>query len=440
MTQSSSSGRISRRSLVRGAAYGAGVLALPGMVAACDSGGGKGGTSGGRQTITLGSNYSDPLPEKGLADAMAAYQAKSGNTVRINTVEHDSYQLNITRYLAGSPDDVVSWFAGYQMRSFAARGYAADISDLWSRFRGFNDALKAASTGADGKQYFVPWYYYPWALFYRKSTFRQKGYTPPATWDDLIRLVQQIRKDGGIPLGLCDKDGWPAMGTFDYINMRANGYQFHVDLMAGRESWTDPRVKNVFGLWSTLFPYYNQGANDLTWQELGQRYADKQVAMVVFGTPHVGQQIPADQASDIGAVPFPQIDPANARDSVEAPIDGFMLAKKARNTDGARDVLKFIATREAENAYLRSDSNNIAVNSGADTSGYNALQKVAVDLISGARHVSQFLDHDTRPDFAQTVALPGIQSFINNHSPSDVDALCASLEAQKKSIFSTPVS
>ena len=36
------------------------------------------------------------------------------------------------------------------------------------------------------------------------------------------------------------------MGTFDILNMRINGYQFHVDLMAGKEKWTDPKVKAVF--------------------------------------------------------------------------------------------------------------------------------------------------------------------------------------------------
>ena len=36
------------------------------------------------------------------------------------------------------------------------------------------------------------------------------------------------------------------MGTFDILNLRLNGYDFHVDLMAGKEKWTDPKVKAVF--------------------------------------------------------------------------------------------------------------------------------------------------------------------------------------------------
>ena len=46
-------------------------------------------------------------------------------------------------------------------------------------------------------------------------------------------------------------DGWPAMGTFDILNMRMNGYEFHIDLMAGKEKWTDPKVKAVFEKWAS---------------------------------------------------------------------------------------------------------------------------------------------------------------------------------------------
>ena len=38
-----------------------------------------------------------------------------------------------------------------------------------------SDAFKKASTGADGKQYFVPITNYPWAVFYRKSVFEKNG-------------------------------------------------------------------------------------------------------------------------------------------------------------------------------------------------------------------------------------------------------------------------
>ncbi|WP_055588231.1 ABC transporter substrate-binding protein [Streptacidiphilus griseoplanus] len=425
---------VSRRRLLRGAVAGAGAVALPSLLAACSSGPKRSGDSA-NGTVTLGSNASDPVPRKAYTDVIAGYHSSSGRTVDVRTTDHNTFQENINRYLQSRPDDVFMWFAGYRMQFFAAKGLLDDINDLWQGFTGFSQALKDQSTGQDGKQYFVPFYYYPWAVFYRKSVFQQHGYQIPKTLDEYTALAKQMQKDGLVPIALGDKDGWPAMGTFDYLNMRANGYEFHKSLMAGKEAWTDPKVKHVFDLWRGLMPYHDKGANGRTWQEAAQTLAQKKSGMAVFGLPHPGQQFAEADRGDLDFFAFPEIDPQWGQDSVEAPIDGFLLPRRGGDKDGARQLLKYLATPAAEEAYIAGDPNNIAVNSAADTSKYGPLQQKAVQLVSSAKHVSQFLDRDTRPDFASTVMIPAIQQFINN--PKDVDGLVNDIERQKKSIFAT---
>ncbi|MFE7131796.1 ABC transporter substrate-binding protein [Streptomyces sp. NPDC057638] len=427
---------MSRRGVLRGAALGAGAVTLPSLLAACSSGPGGDG-----RTITLGSNSSDAVPKRAFADAFAAYEKQSGEgrEVKVNTVDHNTFQENINRYLQGKPDDVFMWFAGYRMRFFAKKGLLHDISDIWSRFEGFSPALKAQSTGEDGKQYLTPYYYYPWAVFHRKSVFETYGYTAPRTLDDYLALAKRMRKDKLVPIAFCDKDGWPAMGTFDYINMRANGYAFHRRLMAGEESWTDRRVKQVFDLWRGILPYCQPGANGRTWQEAATSLQRRETGMAVFGLPHPGTQFPTADHGDLDFFPFPEISPEHGQDAVEAPIDGFLMARKSKNLKhdkamaSAKDLLSWLATGEAEDIYLAGDPNNIAVSDRADTSAYTPLQKKAVGLVSGAKHISQFLDRDTRPDFSSTVMVPAIQSFINN--PKDVDGLVNGIERQRKTIF-----
>lgn len=421
---------MSRRKLLRGAAVGVGAVTLPALLSACGSGPG-----GNKNEVTVGSNASDPVPKKAYAAAFAAYEKKSGKKVKVNTKDHNDFQENINRYLQGSPDDVFMWFAGYRMQYFAEKGLLTEISDVWNSFSGFSDALKEQSTHAS-KQYFVPYYYYPWAVFHRKSLFQQKGYQQPKTWDQFIALAKQMTKDG-TPVAFCDKDGWPAMGTFDYINMRLNGYDFHKSLMAGKEAWTDTKVKNVFDTWRELMPYYQKGALGRTWEEAGQSLQQRKTGMAVFGMPHPGTQFPANERDDIDFFAFPEMDTQYGQDAVEAPIDGFLIAKKSKNVSGAKALLKWLGTPAAEGDYLALDPNNVAVNSGADTSKYSALQKKSAALVSGAKQISQFMDRDTRPDFASTVMIQSIQDFISN--PKDVDGLCNSIERQKKSIFSQPV-
>jgi len=385
---------LSRRTLMRGTALGAGALALPAALAACGGDDDKGSDSGSKE-VSFGSNYSDPVPKTAMESVLKGYESKASKTVKINTVDHNTFQENINRYLQGTPDDVFTWFAGYRMQFFASQSLAADISDVWSAVgSGFTDALKKASTGEDGKQYFVPFYYYPWAVFYRKSVFQQRGYTPPKTLDEFKALCEKMKTDGLNPIAFADKDGWPAMGTFDYLNMRINGYDFHVKLMAGKESWTSSQVKQVFDTWRGLLPYHQPGANGRTWQEAAQSLVAKQSGMYLLGA-FVGEQFTDADRADLDFFAFPEINSQYKQDAVEAPIDGFMVSKKAKNTSGAKDLMKYLATPDAELLFLKSSPNNVATHKDADTSGYSQLQKKCAELVGGAKQVSQFLDRDT---------------------------------------------
>jgi multiple sugar transport system substrate-binding protein len=423
--------QLSRRALLISGA--AGVAAAYGLTASRGSAA-RLPMAASASTVTVGSNYSDPVPKKAMASVFKKFTQRTGTPLKVNTVDHNTFQQQINSYLQGKPDDVFTWFAGYRMQFFAQKGLATPIDDVWKSLTPqFSPALKAASTGLDGHQYFVPIYNYPWAVHYRKSVFKQHGYTIPTTWDQYIALAKKMKGDGLTPLSFTDKDGWPAMGTFDYLNMRTNGYQFHINLMRGIESWDAPKVKAVFNHWRELLPYYQDGALGLTWEEGAQSLVKKETGMYLLGT-FVGTQFTnsADHA-DLDFFAFPSINPKYGQDSVEAPIDGFMLSKKPKNLAGAKSLLKFLGSATAANTYLATDPNDVGTNKFTSTAHYNALQKKSVKLISSAKHISQYMDRDTRPDFASTVMIPALQQFLNN--PKDVNGLVKSIQKQKKAIF-----
>jgi multiple sugar transport system substrate-binding protein len=431
-------GRVGRRGFLKGAA-GAGVaLSLPGLLAACggdddSSTGGGGGGGKPTGTVTIGSNASDAVPKKAFADVFAAFEATGKVKTKVNTVDHNTFQEQINNYLQGSPDDVFTWFAGYRMRFFAAQGLAGDISDVWEKVgANFSDSFKKASTGDDGKQYFVPIYNYPWVLMYRKSLWTERGYTPPATLDELKTLSGAMKKDGLAPIAFADKDGWPAMGTFDILNMRINGYDFHVSLMAGEESWEDAKVKQVFDTWAGLLPLHQEGSLGRTWQEAAQSLVQKKTGMYLLGT-FASQQFEGADLDDLDFFAFPEVAAEHGQDSIDAPIDGFMMASKPKNETGAKALLEYLASADAENIYLKTDPGDVGANNQVDTSGYNSVQKKSAEIISSTANIAQFLDRDTRPDFASTVMIPALQDFIKN--PGDIDGLTSSIEKQKKSIF-----
>jgi multiple sugar transport system substrate-binding protein len=432
---------VSRRTLLKGFGGAVGAAALPAALVGCGgdddgaSSAGSGSESKQVGTVTMGSNASDPVPKASYEKVFAAFKTETGGTVKVNTVDHNTFQEQINSYLQGRPDDAFMWFAGYRMQFFAQRGLATEISDVWGKIgANYSEALKNASTGLDGKQYFVPFYYYPWAVFYRKSVFDANGYEVPKTLDEFKALATQMMDDKIVPLAFADKDGWPAMGTFDILNLRINGYDFHMQLMKGEASWQDPKVVQVFETWRELLPFHQAGALGRTWQEAAQALSGKKAAMYVLGM-FVGQQFDEADREDLDFFAFPEIDSNIGADTLDAPIDGFMLSKDPENEEGAKALLEFLAGPEAQNTYLANDPNNIATNSKADTSSYSALQKKAVELVSSASNITQFMDRDTRPDFASTVMIPALQDFIKN--PDDVAGLTKQIEDQKKTIFTS---
>lgn len=378
--------------------------------------------------VTFGSNYSDEKPKA----AMAAAIASTGIDVSINTIDHNSYQENFNTYIQ-QPDDVMAWFAGYRMRAFARKGVVGDISDVWSGIEGYGEGFKSASSGLDGKQYFVPFYFYPWAVHYRKSLFEEKGYATPTTWDEFKALCDQMTADGITPLCAANDGRWPQMGMFDMLNLRVNGYDFHVSLMGGNEDWTDDRVKAVFAAWEEILPYYQPDPNGRTWQDAANALGDKSAGMYLLGTfvtANFDSEAQADIIDDIDFFLFPEINPEHGQDAIEAPIDGFMMAAAPKNVEGAKALLAGLATAAAQDAYIAVDPSVVGAHDDTDTSSYNALQRKSAEAVGSSKYIAQFLDRDTDPDFAANVVGIGLADFLA--SPANIDSILADIEAKKQ--------
>jgi multiple sugar transport system substrate-binding protein len=394
---------------------------------------GSGGTTGG--SISFGSNYSDPAPKGAFKSLTTAATAKTNVQIKINTVDHNTFQNNISSYLQGTPDDLATWFAGYRLQFFAAQNLLEPLDDVWDKIGGtFNDAAKSLSKGIDGKYYLVPLYNYPWVVFYNKSVFSSQGYKVPTNWDSFVALCKQMQKDGIIPLSFAEKDGWPALGTFDILNLRINGYDYHIKLMKHEVPWTDKGVTAVFDQWRQIMPYLQKGANGRVWQDAAKSLENKQAGMMFQGSNQVAANYSAANLADLDFFPYPTINPDFGQDFMDAPTDGFMLPKKAKNKDAAKAVLEYLGTSDAEATYLQTDHWDVGLATGLIAPTYNAIQKKSVEAISACKSVSQFMDRDTVPDMA-TAMIKLIQSFIDNPSASNVTSIQKSAESQAKTIF-----
>ena len=293
--------------------------------------------------MTLGSNQSDAVPKAAVQAMMDAFQkANPGSTVKINTVDHNTFQENINTYLQGTPGrrlHLVRRLPDAVLRR--ARAWSATSATSGQDLDGMSrrasrrppPATTASSTSCRST-------YYPWAVFYRKSVFAEDGYQPPKTLDELKTLGAQMKKDGLVPIAFGDKDGWPAMGTFDQLNMRINGYDFHISLMAGKEAWDGDKVKKVFDTWAGLLALHQPDSLGRTWQEAAQALQQKKAGMYLLGA-FVGPAVPEGcRAGRPRLLHLPGGRHAIGADAIEAPIDGYMMAKRPKNEAGGQEAAR----------------------------------------------------------------------------------------------------
>jgi len=449
---------VTRRSILKGIAGVAGVASIPALIAACSSAAtptpsassapsaaapsaatpSAAAGSAATGTVSVGSNHSDAGEAKGMAAIDAAFTAATGIAVNLNTVDHNTFQNQITSYLGGTPEDDFTWFSGYRMRFFAAQGLTTAIDDVWAKVSSnFTSAFATSVTGTDGKVYGIPVDYYPWAVFYRKSVFAAKGYTIPATWTDLKTLCAKMKSDGLIPIAFGDKDGWPAMGTFDILDLRLNGYQFHVDLLTGKQKWTDPKVTTVFQKWTEILPYQDTTFAGLTWQQAADTLVQKKSGMYLLGlfmtSEFAATGNPADLA-DVDFFPYPTLGTQyDSEKALDAPIDIWMMSAKSptlqADLDAAKAYLEFWSKGSTQLIMFQNQPGFIPTASDTDTSSYSALQKKAQEIVSSAQKITQFLDRDSRPDFAGPNGMQGFLLKFLQKPTQDLPTLQGQIQA-----------
>src|SRR5512136_2800305 len=337
--------------------------------------------------------------------------------VQQSIIAHEDFKQAIRAYLTASPaPDVLTWFAGNRTRFFVDKGLVLDISDMWKSAgldESFAPGFKALAT-TNGKQYFIPTAYYWWAIYYRPSLFKQAGIADvPKTWEELLSACDALNAVGITPFTMGAKFKWPAAAWFDYIDMRLNGPQFHIDLTDLKVPYTDPKVEAVFNKWNELLTHKCFNVKDvaaLDWQEAIPAMVQGKAAMYLMGQ-FIVDSYPDEAESDLDFFQFPIIDPAQLIGE-DAPTDGFFMAATAQNPAGGKAFLAYLASKEVEQKSFE-QLGRLPTRTDVDVSKASPATQNGIKLIQSADMIAQFYDRDTTPPMAEK-GMDGFLQFLSN--------------------------
>ena len=387
-----------------------------------------------KRVLIYNSYMSDPDPRVADADAVQIFQEDHPDYEIVHSiVAHEDFKQAIRAYLtASTPPDVMTWFAGNRARFFIDNDQIMDISDVWES-EGWNESypkgFRAMST-VDGNQYFLPTSWYWWAVYYRPSIFAELNLEPPETWEEFMEVNETLKENGITPLAIGTKYRWTAAAWFDYLNMRINGPQFHIDLMLCKESYDDPRVAKVFEYWGELLEngYFLEDAAAYSWQEALEPFIAGDAAMYLMGD-FIRDSLPDEAEADLDFFRFPIIDPS-VPIGEDAPTDGFFIAANSQHPEAAKEFLAYLGGVDYQTLFAE-DLGRLPTNSGVDRTMFTAQQQKGMELIDGADFVAQFYDRDTTPELADE----GMNAFMAFwDDPDSIADLLADLEAARQEI------
>ena len=317
------------------------------------------------------------------------------------------------------------------MAPFVAAGQFQDVTDVWTE-NNLGDTLASAkaSMTIDGKQCGVPYTYYQWGIYFNKDVYKAAGAEVPKTWDEFAANCVEFQAIGVDCLTTGSKALWPIAGIFDYLDLRTNGYEFHMDLTNGKVEWTDPRVKAVFAEWAKVLPFTTANHTAIDWQDAAALLVQGKAANYVMGNSAVATFKEGGMTNDnLGFMNFPEITAGLPR-AEEAPTDTIHIPAGAKNVADAKKFLAFVASADAQTK-LNGTIGQLPTNKNS-TVGDDPFLKAGFESLSSAYALAQFFDRDAPAEMAK-MGMEGFQEFMVK--PDRLDAILERLEKARGKIY-----
>ncbi|GHF79177.1 ABC transporter substrate-binding protein [Streptomyces thermodiastaticus] len=421
----------SRRRFLAGLGAAGTAALLSGCVTA-----GSSGTGSSEGAVTLQSNLSSPLAKAAMEDLVAAYGKQGKGRVSLNTVAAETFRTQLPTYLtSANPPDVYTWYPGSVADSYARKNLLLGLDEVWQSspdLKRYSKALNTLCTAGSGTKVFVPTTTYWWGMFYRKSHFAQWGVREPKTWDDFLGLCDRLKSRGVTPVGLGagGNTAWVASAWFDYLNIRINGARYHRDLLAGRHRFDDPEVHKVFDRWREVLPYFDPDGTAVAFQDATTSLLNGRTGMMLIGT-FFADAAPKDALDDIDFFRFPVIDPKVPL-AEEAPTDGFFASARTGRREQVFDVMRYLATAEAQETYIKGSSGTVLpCHPDAEDAG-TPLVKKGRRHIEQAAELTQFFNRDSS-DALQPTADTALTKFLAR--PGSVGSVLADWQRDAEKIW-----
>ena len=233
-----------------------------GALSACSSG--EGDSGDGPVTISIVEFQKSRIEAvRGLIPGFEAAMKQQGRAVTVNLVADeltdDQFKTKLTQQLiAGEAPDLLD-LGDSLVPGFAGAGYLApldDYLDKWDGWQHYSPQFKEAMVRQDGHIYALVHDTGVQNFFHRKDLLTQVGIdtTQPATWDDMVTRLQQMKDAfGGNPIVIPAGTAWGgSTWTEGFQPILGGTDKKYYDTETGKWNLQSSGIQAVFDLYDEL--------------------------------------------------------------------------------------------------------------------------------------------------------------------------------------------
>lgn len=405
---------ISRRNLLRGAAATALLLPFGMSLASCAApGGGGGGGAKGEVTadnpfgvaantevdaVIFDGGYGVDYVEN-AAKIMAGNKGLDGVTAKVAASTKIAQELQ-PRFVGGNPPDLVDNSGANSIGWNTILDQLEDLSDVLEseNLEGKKisdtlfDGVKAPGTFGD-KFAAINYVFTTYGLWYSGSLFKDNGWEPPKTWQDLKALGEAAKAQGKY-LFLWGKEAATYYQTFVVDSaIIQSGDDVRLPLENLEEGcWSHPTLQSILTILHELIAagYVKPGGGGTQFTEAQAQWSLDQEALLYPSGSWIENEMKkttADNFQMMGVREMPLDDKATTPEGFMRAEAGepFVVPSKAKKLAGGKELLRTMLSKEAASAFSKEKLAPTVVKDIVPEDGFGSTALVSqVEMIAAA--------------------------------------------------------
>jgi glucose/mannose transport system substrate-binding protein len=256
---------------------------------------------------------------------------------------------NLNKLIAGDPYDAFQLHAGLEAETYTPEKYLQPVDDILEEtgvLAFMPEDLKSVLK-IRGNTYTVPLNIHRGNVMWTNNRVLEKaGVTVPTTFDEFFTTCTILQEQGYVPLGMGITDGFELGHTLEVAIAGTVGAEKNKGLWNGTVSWSDPDVTKALENFSKMLDCTNEDRGTINWVGGIDLIINDQAAFFIMGDWAFGEVIKKGALDYVG-----YNSPPGNQGMFFMVSDGFAITKEAPNPENAREFVKIITRKDAQEGF-----------------------------------------------------------------------------------------